>query len=188
MSLLLQTARLTLRCLRPDDWPFFLELQQNPSVLRYVSAPRTEAELARRFEARLAPWDKEADDWLTLLIELTATGARIGLHGFRADWQPYQQAELGFLLAPEHQGQGYAREATRAVVSFAIRTCGFHKLTASVTRGNERSAHLLRQVGFSEEGCLRHNYQIGGEWVDDLKFGLLASEWPAVPDQPYANK
>ncbi|WP_017218727.1 GNAT family N-acetyltransferase [Pseudoalteromonas sp. NJ631] len=173
----LTTERLTLRPILNTDWPLWLELHQQPDVMRFVGEITDEATLRDKFNhglsAGLGQWNKEDNTWLTLVIEETATATPIGLHGFLSMWTPFQQAELGFMLSPEFQGKGYAFEASRAVIDFALHECNYHKLIATVTQGNHASHHLLKKLGFELEGTLKHNFQINGEWVNDEKFGLL---------------
>ena len=49
----LTTARLTCSPLQEQDWPFFLSLQQNPEVMRFVAPARSEADIREAFESRL---------------------------------------------------------------------------------------------------------------------------------------
>jgi RimJ/RimL family protein N-acetyltransferase len=39
---------------------------------------------------------------------------------------------------------------------------------------------LLNKLGFVQEGRLRDNFQLAGTWYDDIKLGLLASEFQAL--------
>ena len=45
----LTTARLTCLPLQEQDWPFFLSLQQNPDVMRFVAPARSEADIREAF-------------------------------------------------------------------------------------------------------------------------------------------
>jgi RimJ/RimL family protein N-acetyltransferase len=176
----LSTKRLNLRPLQAADWPFFLKLHQDASVMRYVHDMYTETEVMARFQHRLQPWFKEADHWLCLLIEDKNTGEPIGVTGMQAGWLPYRQAEIGFMLDPQYQGLGYGKESSLALLQFAFHNCGFHKMIATVTAGNDPSLMLLSKLGFVLEGRLRENFQLAGTWYDDIKLGLLASEFQTL--------
>lgn len=53
------SKRLQYRQLAADDWRFFLSLQQDERVMRYVADPQSEDEIRRdRFEIRLPRWQK----------------------------------------------------------------------------------------------------------------------------------
>lgn len=176
----LSTNRLNLRPLQAADWPFFFKLHQDASVMRYVHDMYSDTEVLARFQHRLQPWRKEADHWLCLLIEDKNTGEPIGVTGMQANWMPYRQAEIGFLLDPQYQGLGYGKESSLALLQFAFHSCGFHKINATVTAGNQPSLMLLNKLGFVQEGRLRENFQLAGTWYDDIKLGLLAKEFQAL--------
>ena len=173
----LESKRLTMTPMTDADWPLFQQLQNDESVMRYVGDGQPEQEQRASFEQRLAPWDKHQAHWLSLVITDKTTGAQVGTTGLIAQWQPYRQAEVGFLLLPGHQGKGYGRESLAAVVDFAFNQCNFHKLRATVTEGNDACVRLLTSIGFKQEGRLRDNYRIAGQWRNDLLFGLLQSDF-----------
>jgi RimJ/RimL family protein N-acetyltransferase len=176
----LVTERLILESITADDWPLFLRLYQDPEVIRYIADPLSEAEIRMRFEARLPAWDKYGEQWLCLVMREKASEDAVGMTGFRPQWHPYRQAEVGYGSLPLAQGKGYGKESLRAVLDFAFNACDFHKLTATVTEGNIASRRLLESCGFLLEGTLRDNYQLAGQWRDDWQFGLLVSEFRGV--------
>ena len=173
----LVTQRLTLQPLTEEDWPLFLQLYRDPQVMRYMSDPLDDAEVRARFASRLPAWDKHSTHWLCLVLREKASGNALGLTGFRAEWQPFQQAEVGFVSLPAGQGKGYGKESLQALLAFAFNDCGFHKLNATVTEGNIASRRLLESCGFQLEGTLRDNYRLGGQWCNDWQLGLLAAEY-----------
>ncbi|WP_105172206.1 GNAT family N-acetyltransferase [Pseudoalteromonas sp. T1lg24] len=173
----LETERLLLRSLSSDDWQFFKHLHQLPDVMRFISDMPTLDVIKQRFDERCISWQKQSNDWLTLTMFNKNTMTPIGVTGFLSQWQPYQQAELGFMLDPEFQGLGYAKESTRRVTAFAFDECDYHKVTATVTQGNDASSRLLTALGFKLEGVIRDNYKIDDKWFNDQKFGMLKSEF-----------
>ncbi|MFD1804549.1 GNAT family N-acetyltransferase [Mixta tenebrionis] len=160
--------------LAEEDWPFFLALNQDPAVMRYVCDVR-DADTIRRdvFQARLLPWQPGSRRWLCLTMREKASGRAVGVTGFidRGDGI----AEVGFLLNAAFHGRGYATESLRAVCRAAF-AHHFRKLTAAVTAGNLASKAVLEKVGFIQEGVLRGNYYLHGRWQDDWVFGLFSKE------------
>lgn len=175
----LETPRLILQSITADDWPLFRRLYQEPEVIRYIADLMTESEIRARFEARLPAWDKHSERWLCLVIREKVNGQALGITGFRPEWLPFQQAEVGFGSLPEAQGKGYGKESLLAVLDFAFNACGFHKMNATVTEGNIASRRLLESCGFKLEGTLRDNYRLAGQWCNDWQLGLLAAEFTA---------
>jgi RimJ/RimL family protein N-acetyltransferase len=169
------TPRLNLTHITEQDWPFFLRLQQDPVVMRYVSDGRKEAEIRQIFNSRLVKWELHSRHWLCLAMRDKNNGTPIGFTGFVRGEE--DMAEVGFILDPAFHGQGYGFESLHSVCQFAFETCAIRKLTATVTVGNIGSKKVLEKAGFQPEGTLRENYFLAGTWQDDWIFGLLRSEF-----------
>ena len=68
-------------------------------------------------------------------------------------------AELGFILRPDAQGRGIAREALGAILNYGFETREFRRIFADVDPDNRRSIVLLETSGFEYEGRLRESYE-----------------------------
>ncbi|WP_241573973.1 GNAT family N-acetyltransferase [Rosenbergiella nectarea] len=164
------SSRLDYRSLSHTDWSFFLDLNLDRQVMLFISDPLDEETIRNHyFEPRLRPWHKGCKHWLCLVISEKDTGKPIGVTGFieRNDGI----AEVGFILKSEFQGRGYGRESLKHIAQLAFNTCGYHKLVATVTAGNEASRRTLVSTGFEQEGTLRKSYYLNGCWQDDWLFG-----------------
>ena len=172
------TDRLTLREIVEEDWATVLAYQQNPLYLRfYPWADRAEANV-RDFVRMFLEWQHELPRRrFQLAITLKGDGSLIGNCGIRRkpgnDWE----AELGYELAPEHWGQGYATEAARAMVNFGFGELALDRISSWCIADNEASARVLERLGFKPEGRLRRNEYFKGRWWDTLLFALLRDEW-----------
>ncbi len=113
--------------------------------------------------------------WFQYAVKHRAERCLIGDVGVRLH-DNKMQADLGFTLAAEWQGRGYASEAVRTVLDDLFRR-GLRRVSAECDARNERSARLLERVGFRREGYRPANTWLKGEWTDDILFGLLASKW-----------
>ena len=85
-------------------------------------------------------------------------------------------AEIGFTLSPQHRGRGYATQAAAAMVDHLIEHHGVHRVEASVDPENLASMRVLEAIGMRKEALARRAYLVRGEWVDDLHYGLLATD------------
>lgn len=145
----LMTARLILR--RPvaaDAETIFSAWASDAVATRYMSWPRHErVEDALAFVAHS---DSEWEAWPAgpYLICSRATGAALGSCGF--GFRGVDDAEVGYILAPEAWGQGYATECLAALVE-AARELAPLTLTASVHPDNESSMRVLEKCGFQAE-------------------------------------
>ncbi|QCA06788.1 GNAT family N-acetyltransferase [Pantoea vagans] len=182
MPVKVTSPRLTYRPLSQEDWPFYLAVSQDRSVMKYISNPRSAEEIrTRSFDVRLPAWDKGCTHWLCLVIEEKATGLPAGFCGFIDRGEGI--AEFGFILAAHAQGKGYGSESLHAIIAFCFEQQGYRKMTATVTAGNVASCRTLLSAGFIQEGTLRQNFFLDGQWQDDWIFGLLKQDYrPGQPD------
>lgn len=88
------------------------------------------------------------------------------------------QAELGWVIHPDHCGNGYATEAVRALIRLCFAQLGLRRLTANCFADNTASWRLMERVGMRREfHTVRDSLQRDGEWLDALGYALLADEW-----------
>lgn len=140
-----------------------------------MAEPRPEAAIREAFESRLPAWTPGSAHWLCLVVRDSRSQLPLGVTGYihRED----DCAEVGFLFAPQAQGQGYGYESLKAVCDYAFREGGIRRLTATVTAGNTASKRLLEKTGFWLEGELRESYWLAGSWHNDWLFGLLKRDY-----------
>ena len=116
-------------------------------------------------------------EWSQFAVALRATGQLIGDCAAMPQADDPRQCEIGFTIAPDHQGRGYATEAVRLLVGYLFTGRGKHRITAYCDARNAASAALLERLGMRREGHLRESSWAKGEWTDDLVYGLLRDEW-----------
>lgn len=156
---MIQTARLTLRRATWDDLDATHRLLSNPVVMRYWSRPEHETlEETRRWLRELV---EPGPDSLDFLVE--KDGVVIGKAG------AWRMPEIGYLLHPDHWGQGLAQEAMTALIAHLhrIRPELTH-LIAEVDPRNTASLRLLTRLGFVETGRAERTMQWRDEWCDSI--------------------
>ena len=89
----------------------------------------------------------------------------------------FDSCALGYNLAEEVQGRGYMTEAVRAIVDFAFREWGLHRIAAAYMPRNERSAAVLRRCGFRVEGHAHAYLRINGRWEDHVLTAAINPAW-----------
>lgn len=85
---------------------------------------------------------------------------------------PFQAAYLGYKIDQAHQGKGLMFEALQALVQHAFETMTLHRIMANYIPTNERSARVLRRLGFVVEGYARDYLFIAGAWRDHVLTSL----------------
>lgn len=101
---------------------------------------------------------------------------RLGLSGVKA-------AKLGYAIAADHWGNGYATDATRTMITFGFASLGLHRITAAIGPDNAASIAVVTRHGFTHEGRLRDHVYTNGAWRDSELFSILDHEWkPALAE------
>ena len=81
---------------------------------------------------------------------------------------PMQACNLGYSIAQKYQGQGLMFEILDAAIPWMAREYNLHRINANHLPHNERSAALLKRLGFEKEGYARSYLQIDGKWQDHV--------------------
>lgn len=148
-----ETPRLRLRPpLLEDADSIFERYGQDPEVTRHlVWKPHNTVEVTRAFLHRCVQcWvDGTAFPWV---IETKNTSDLLGMIELRVDGH---MADLGYVLARPEWSKGYATEAARAVVGWAISQDSIYRVWAVVGTENPASVRVLEKVGMQREGVLR---------------------------------
>jgi ribosomal-protein-alanine N-acetyltransferase len=83
-------------------------------------------------------------------------------------WGFFRACHLGYALDERWQGRGAMREALEASLAYVFDELGLHRVMANHLPSNERSARLLRALGFVPEGYARDYLYIRGAWRDHV--------------------
>jgi RimJ/RimL family protein N-acetyltransferase len=179
----IHTERLTLRAFKPADVDGVLASYGNPDVVRYLYSgvldrDRVVEVVDERARRRRIVTE---GDTLQVAVEHRVTGAYVGELILRLASRQHRQAEIGFVIGPGHQGRGYAREGTAALITLAVDHLGVHRIFGRADARNVASMAAMRSLGMRQEAHLRQNEYVKGEWCDEVIFAVLAPEWRAAP-------
>ena len=101
----------------------------------------------------------------------------IGDCGYNIFWSRDARAEIGYQLSPDYWGRGVMTVALSTVIGYGFSRLMLNKIEATVNVNNQRSAALMRRLGFQLEGTLRDYRNRRGVFGDSWSFGLLSREW-----------
>ena len=88
------------------------------------------------------------------------------------------EAEVGWLIATEHQGQGLATEAGQALLDLCFGPLGVRRVVASTVEANTASWRVMEKLGMRlESRSLRATLHREHGWIDGRVYALLADEW-----------
>ncbi len=174
----LHTARLLLREFVAADWPAVLAYQRDPHYLQfYAWIERTPEDVQRFVQMFVDQQHERPRRRFQLAVVLKDTQRLIGNCGIRKASAEAREADIGYELAPEHWGWGYATEAARAIVHFGFTELKLHRITAWCIADNVASARVLEKTGLKLEGRLREKEYFKDRWWDTLLYAILADEW-----------
>ena len=88
--------------------------------------------------------------------------------------------EIGYILHPDYWGRGYVSEAARALIDLAFKELNLHKIELSCFGYNLQSQRVAEKLGFTLEARIRDRKDAQGNRCDDLRYGLLRSEWEGL--------
>ena len=147
-----RSERLFLRPVWEEDAPaIYRGIAEEAIVRNLASAPWPyRMEDARSFVK--LPRDPKQPDFA---ITLPDTGEYVGQCGYGPDEDG--QLSVGYWIAREHWGKGFATEAACALVDIG-RTLGFERIVASHFLDNPASGKVLRKAGFRATGKVEHLY------------------------------
>ena len=172
----LTTANLTLRELRMSDAPSLCAMLSSPEVSRFISPPPTNVAGFERFIA----WtqnERAAGRYICFGIVPTGMDVAVGLIQLRQLEPSFATAEWGFALGSPYWGSGLFIEAAELVVDFGFDVVGVHRLEARASVKNGRGNGALRKLGALQEGVLRRSFLKNGEYVDQVMWAILDSDW-----------
>ena len=148
----LHTARLRLRSWRPEDLDPFAALNSDHRVMEHFPQPlsREQSDLL----AEQIVFDLRAQGWGLWAVEVTETRFFAGFVGlsrprFRAHFTP--AVEVGWRLAQDYWGRGFATEAAWAALEFGFDCLGLGEIVSFTSVDNMRSRRVMERLGMSHD-------------------------------------
>ena len=181
--MVIETERLILRPMLSSDAPDLLAYQSNPDIVRYIPWPEGTAETVQNHIDRTLKEStdvpKEDGEYLVLVWALKSTGKVIGQSNLNMLSKEHNCAEVGWVTHQNFQRQGYAREASHAVLNYAFAMLGFHRVIASMDTRVPASAAVAKSLGMRLEAEMREAEFFKGAWCDMWTYAILKSEFLA---------
>jgi RimJ/RimL family protein N-acetyltransferase len=178
----LQSPRLNLRGLRPEDAAAICAYRALPEVARFQSWQSfgpADADRLIADQAGIVP--DTPGTWQQLALITRDAGEMIGDCGIHFPKDDLNQVELGITLSPTHQRQGLAAEALQSVLRYAFESLGKHRAWAITDAQNHAAARLFRSLGFRQEAHFVEHVRFKGAWSSEYLFALLYREWQQRP-------
>jgi len=173
-----RTDRLRLRAFTPDDFDDVHAYASDPDVARFMEwGPNTPEETQAYMARTLAAQDEWPRDAVNLAAERLADRRVIGSIRLAVTDRPNLTGDFGYSFRRDCWRQGYATEATRALIDVGFRTLGLHRIFAECDVDNRGSWGVMEGLGLRREAHIRHGKLVKGAWRDRYLYAILADEW-----------
>ncbi len=178
-----ENERVRLRGVEPDDWKIFMDWNLDTETARmcyFIPFPQSSVDVQRmaletaqkRGENDIYTWMIENKDGVAVgNINSHDTDRRIGTFSY------------GLAIRREYWGKGYASSAIHLVLNYFFTELRYQKCNIDVFSFNTASIRLHEKLGFVREGLRRRCVYTGGQYFDNVLFGMTVDEfherWPA---------
>jgi RimJ/RimL family protein N-acetyltransferase len=164
----LRTERLRLRRWRSEDRAPFAALNADPRVMEYFPAPLSREESDARATRIEAHFEEHGFGlWAVEIADVTPFAGFVGLSTprFEAHFTPC--VEIGWRLAAEYWGRGFATEGARAALAFGFETLRLEEIVSSTAAGNIRSRRVMEKLGMTRHAGDDFNHPLlpAGHWL-----------------------
>ena len=178
MDVKLETERLVLRPLRPDDAPTIARLAGRREIAdTTLSIPHPySVEQAQEWIGTHGGPQNPAKQ-MVFGITIRADGQLIGTVGLREIDAEHCHAEMGFWIGVDWWGSGYATEAARAVLRYGFAELKLNRIYAQHMVRNPASGRVLEKIGMKPEGLLRQTVRKWGIFENVVLMAILRDDW-----------
>lgn len=163
----LETDRLILRWLTPDDAAFILELLNEPAWIRYIGDKNVHTLDDAKNYILTGPMKMYSQFGFGLfLVERKEGSSPIGMCGL-IKRDTLDNVDIGFAFLSRYQTQGYGFESASATLKFGHEQLDMERILAITSLDNHASSRLLEKIGMKYEGTI---------FFDKQELKLFASE------------
>jgi N-acetyltransferase len=174
----LETSRVLLRLLKPEDFDVLLPLAQSKDTFKYFTKELDDPTALR--------------DWMDSLFREREQGTRMPFAIIDKDTKEVcgttsflnisfydKRLEIGSTwLGPAYRGMGINKPAKFALLNYAFGVMKMERVEVKTDNLNERSKAALLKIGMIPEGILRSHMQMhSNRRRDSIYFSIIRSEW-----------
>ena len=148
-DLVLETERLVLRKITPEDAAMQYRMLNTPAVMARLGGPKELHEIEAKHAKAIASFAREGFGFMMMIEK--STGELVGHAGMKrvdASFAPnVGDHEIGYILREDRWRRGYAEEAMRAVIEWAFVSIDAPHVVALTSPANIGSWKLMEKLG-----------------------------------------
>ena len=169
----LETDRLQLRAFQESDADALHLLRADQRTMLHIGRPRSTGPANALALIRSMEEERQRNAGIGWAIHLREEDRLIGTVGYYRLKKEHHTGEVGYLLDPEHWGNGLMHEALGAVLACGFDRFRFHRVEAITDPRNTASRMVLERRGFRLEGLFKENFLWEGRFLDSAVYSLL---------------
>ena len=145
----IETDRLLLRSIRPEDFEGWVTLMGDPESARFIGGQQVRSQVWRTFMTMAGAWAMQGVSMFSVIEK--SSGNRIGRVG---PWQPegWPGTEIAWGLTRAAWGRGYATEAAAVAADWAFAQLGWSEMIHVIDPANLASQKVAQRLGSSCRG------------------------------------
>lgn len=174
---ILQTQRLILRKIMPEDAADVFEYGSDPLVTRFVTwSTHQSIDDSKNFIDFILEqyWNGYPSSWGIILKEKAKL---IGTLGIVAYEPVHARIEIGYVINRNYWGEGMTTEAVKAFIEYCFTDLGVNRVEAKCFPENIASARVMEKSGLTYEGLLRQYALVKGVYQDLKTYAILREDW-----------
>lgn len=173
----IETERLILRPPNGEDFEGWAAFEADKETMTYLGGAKSRAESWRSLCTMVGAWHVRGFAMFSLILKDSGQengGQWIGRIG---PWYPegWPGTEVGWGVAPEYAGKGYALEAAVASMNYAVDVLGWSDICHTIDPENLPSIRLAERLGSTNRGPTRLPEPHQDARVDD--WGQSREQW-----------
>jgi RimJ/RimL family protein N-acetyltransferase len=161
----IRTPRLLLRGWEERDRNLFHRINSDPMVMEFFPFRRDREQADAKMDELQAAI--KHDGFGFAAIEIIRTGECAGFAGLSRPHDlpmfPGGTIEIGWRLAPEFWGKGYATEAAETWLAFGFGTLGLGEIVSFAVAANRRSIAVMERIGMKADPASDFDHPAVGE-------------------------
>lgn len=161
-----------LRPLEREDLRFVHGLDNDAAVMRYWFEEPYEA-----FVELEELYNKHIHDQSERRFIIDLVGESIGLVELIEIDYIHRRAEFQIIVHPDYENHGYAGQATQLALVYAFSVLNMYKIYLLVDVENIKAIHIYEKLGFMEEGVLKEEFYLTGQYRDVVRMCLFQRDY-----------
>ncbi|MDG5472140.1 GNAT family N-acetyltransferase [Jeotgalibacillus sp. ET6] len=166
----IKTKRLEIRDFNTEDWREVYLYTSNKDVMTYMPEGVLSKEAVKEFVDKNS--GEDAEKFPIILRENDQLIGHLVFHPYFGD----HTYEIGWVMNPAYQKNGYASEAARAVLEYGFGELKLHRIIATCQPENEASFRVMEKIGMRKEGFFKKCIPHENGWWDEYYYAILSDE------------